>query len=146
MDHLEHYFIIRTSWLFSKYKGNFVKTIYDKLTNNEQLTVITSQKGVPTSCIDLANFILYVILHKITNYGIYHFALNGETTWYGLAMHIASHLNKTSNITPTESYSFKAKRPLYSVLGNSKVESLLDESLRNWEDSVDDVLDVLSKR
>ena len=144
-EHLERYFIIRTSWLFSKYNGNFVKTIYDKLINNEQLTVITSQKGVPTSCIDLANFILYIMQHEIKDFGIYHYALNGETTWYGLATHIARVLNKSSNVTPIESYTSKAKRPSYSVLSNSKVQLLLNRPMKNWSESVDTVLHILSK-
>ncbi len=144
-EHLERYFIIRTSWLFSKYNGNFVKTIYDKLVNNEQLTVITSQKGVPTSCIDLANFILYVIQHEIKDFGIYHYSLNGETTWYGLATYIARFLNKSSNLTPVESYKSKAKRPSYSVLSNSKVQLLLNRPMKNWKESVDTVLHILSK-
>lgn len=144
-EYLERYFIIRTSWLFSKYNGNFVKTIHDKLVNNEQLTVITSQKGVPTSCIDLANFMLYVIQHEIKDFGIYHYALNGETTWYGLAMHIARFLNKSSNVTPIESYTSKAKRPSYSVLSNSKVQLLLNRPMKNWSESVDTVLHILSK-
>lgn len=143
--HLQHYFIIRTSWLFSKFNGNFVTTIYNKLIKDEQLNVITSQKGVPTSCTDLAYFLIFLIKHRIINFGIYHYVPCGDTSWYGLALHIAMHLNKPSNVLPIEDYPSKAKRPLYSVLDNNKAKDLLNVSMQNWTDSVDDVLKVLSK-
>ena len=139
-----HHFIIRTSWLYSKFKGNFVEKIYHKLSNNEQLTVITSQKGVPTSCTDLAHFLLMLIASRITDFGTYHFAPNGETTWYGLALHIAEFLNKSSNVTAIEDYKSKARRPAYSVLANHKAAALLAKPFKNWSESVDEVLNVLS--
>ncbi|MFT5846818.1 MAG: dTDP-4-dehydrorhamnose reductase [Psychroserpens sp.] len=142
---LDNYFIIRTSWLYSKFNKNFVKSILSKLKENEELTIITSQKGTPTSCIDLSYFILFLITNSITNFGTYHFSAKGDTTWYGLALQISKYLNKSSNVTPIKDYPSKALRPLHSVLNNNKVEALTKKPLKNWEESVNEVLKSLSK-
>ena len=138
--HLDNYFIIRTSWLYSKFNKNFVKTIFNKLKEDEKLTIITSQKGTPTSCNDLSYFILFLITDAIKKFGTYHFSAKGETTWYGLALHISKFLSKSSNVTPIKDYPTKAKRPFYSVLNNSKVELLYSKPLIKWEECVDEVL------
>ncbi|WP_298901110.1 dTDP-4-dehydrorhamnose reductase [uncultured Psychroserpens sp.] len=144
-ENLEDYFIIRTSWLYSKFNKNFVKTIFNKLKTDEKLTIITSQQGTPTSCLDLSNFIVFLIKNTIKNYGVYHFSARGNTTWYGLGAHISAYLNKTTNVSPIEDYPSKAKRPQYSVLDNQKVETLTNKPLKNWEESVDEVLKSLSQ-
>ena len=142
---IENHFIIRTSWLYSKFNKNFVTTIFNKLINDEKLTIITSQKGTPTSCLDLSNFIVFLISNAVKSYGIYHFSANGNTTWYGLGAHIATYLNKGENVSPIKEYPSKAKRPMYSILDNKKVEKLTNKPLKNWEESVDNVLKSLSK-
>jgi dTDP-4-dehydrorhamnose reductase len=142
--HLERHYIIRTSWLFSKFNRNFVEKIYHKLSNNEQLTVITSQKGVPTSCEDVAYFLMVLIASRITDFGSYHYVPNGETTWCGLALHVAKFLNKVSHVTAIANYKSKARRPLYIALANHKVEVLIKKTFRNWSEGVDEVLKVLS--
>nr|WP_321221298.1 dTDP-4-dehydrorhamnose reductase [uncultured Psychroserpens sp.] len=144
-EQLDAHFIIRTSWLYSKFEKNFVTSIFNKLKNDEKLTIITSQKGTPTSCIDLSYFILFIITNSIKNFGTYHFSAQGETTWYGLAMQIAKYLSKSSNVTAIENYPTKAKRPMYSVLSNDKVEELIKKPLNNWQESVDEVLKNLSQ-
>jgi dTDP-4-dehydrorhamnose reductase len=144
--YLDRYFIIRTSWLYSRFNKNFVKTVFNKLKNNEKLAIITSQKGTPTSCNDLSYFMLFLISNAIKNFGTYHFSAQGETTWYGLTMQISKHLNKNSNVTPLKNYPSKAQRPLYSVLNNNKAEELLQKPLKNWEDSVDEVIKGLSNK
>jgi dTDP-4-dehydrorhamnose reductase len=144
-EQLDAHFIIRTSWLYSTFEKNFVTSIFNKLQNDEKLTIITSQKGTPTSCIDLSYFILFIITNSIKNFGTYHFSAQGETTWYGLAMQIAKYLSKSSNVTAIKNYSTKAKRPMYSVLSNDKVEELIKKPLNNWQESVDEVLKNLSQ-
>jgi dTDP-4-dehydrorhamnose reductase len=142
---LDNYFIIRTSWLYSKFNKNFVKSIFNKLKNNEELTIITSQKGTPTSCIDLSRFILFLITNSIKSFGTYHFSARGETTWFGLALQISNYFSNSSNVTPINDYPSKAQRPLYSVLNNNKVEQLTKKPLNNWEESVDEVLKSISQ-
>ncbi|MCD2258247.1 dTDP-4-dehydrorhamnose reductase [Psychroserpens luteolus] len=142
--HLDRHFIIRTSWLYSTFNKNFVKTIFNKLKNDKKLTIITSQKGTPTSCVDLSNFIMFLIINRVSNFGIYHFSAEGETTWHGLALHIAQLLGKTSNVSAIKDYPSKAKRPLYSVLNTKKAEQLIKKPLNNWKASVDEVIKSLS--
>lgn len=139
-EELENHFIIRTSWLYSKYESNFLKTISKKLKENQDLSIITSQKGTPTSCLDLSTFILYLINKKIKDYGVYHFSAQGETTWYDFALVIAKQLNYSSNmIKPIESFKSNAKRPLYSVLDNTKSKTIFNK-IPLWKNSVKQTL------
>lgn len=137
-DILKEYFIIRTSWLYSKHGKNFVKTIVSKIQENTTLEITTSQKGTPTSCIDLAKFIYHIIKTKEVKYGIYHFSAFGDATWYDFAIQISKPF-KTSNITSVNTFSSKAKRPNYSVLNNSKANKIYSK-INNWQDSVDVVV------
>jgi dTDP-4-dehydrorhamnose reductase len=120
------YFIIRTSWLYSKYGHNFLTSIIKKIHNKEQLSITTSQKGTPTSCIDLSEFIIQLIKDKITSFGLYHFSALGETTRYEYALEICKQFidYNCKNITPVKTFHAKAKRPEYSVLDNSKARLL----------------------
>jgi len=138
---LERYFIIRTSWLYSKYGNNFVKSIVNKINENSELKVITSQKGTPTRCVDLSEFIYYLLKSSCIDYGIYHFSAIGETTWHDLAVHISKHFtqNNSSNILPIKMVKSKTKRPLYSVLNNSKSQHIFSKKV-DWRKSVDEVV------
>jgi dTDP-4-dehydrorhamnose reductase len=134
------YFIIRTSWLYSKYGHNFLNTVLKKITQNEAIKVVDNQIGAPTSCADLAKFIYYLIATRNSNYGIYHFVPNGETSWFGFANYIASFYNKQSLINPTKHFQTLAKRPEYSVLNNNKVLKL-GYNLNSWQKGIDYYLD-----
>lgn len=144
-DQMSDYFIIRTSWLYSEFNKNFVKSVFNKLKAGEKLKILTSQKGTPTSCEDLSNFIIFLIMNTVKDFGIYHFSATGETTWYNLGLHIANYLNKHSNVSPVKVYETKAKRPQYSVLSNKKVNSLTQLTPPLWQVSVNKVLKSLSK-
>ncbi len=115
---LNNYFIIRTSWLYSVYAPNFFTTVVNKVQNNMAMKVINNQTGTPTSCNELARFIVFLIKQKVTSYGTYHFACLGHTTWYGFAKAIENFYKPNSNqlIVSTENFPTKAKRPKYSVL------------------------------
>lgn len=141
---LTEYFIIRTSWLYSSYGNNFVKTIINKILDNNPLNITTTQTGTPTSCVDLADFIFKIITLKEPSYGIYHFSASNEATWYSFATQIASSFNEyeLDNITPVGFFPTKAARPEYSVLDNSKAQKIIDKKIQ-WEDSVDKVVDDL---
>jgi len=142
----QKHFIIRTSWLYSKYGNNFVKNIVSKLQENSELKVITSQKGMPTSCVNLSKFIYFLIKSNCDYYGTYHFSAIGETTWYELAVHISKHFPQynSSNIIPVEAYNLKATRPLYSILNNSKAQRIFSKKC-DWRKSVDEVVKTLIK-
>ncbi|WP_204344479.1 dTDP-4-dehydrorhamnose reductase [Psychroserpens algicola] len=143
-SNLSNYFIIRTSWLYSKFNKNFIKTVYSKLKSGHQLRIITTQKGTPTSCVDLSNFIMFLITNRVKAYGIYHFSAIGETTWFDVGLYIAQYFKRSSAVIPTPIFESKASRPIYSVLSNDKVISLTKQEPNRWQDSVDDVLKSLT--
>lgn len=138
---LKNYFIVRTSWLYSKYPKNFVTTIASKIQEDADLTITTSQKGTPTSCIELSKFIFFLIKSENTDFGIYHFSANGDATWYDFALKIADHFKgyDKSKIIATKSFNAKAKRPGYSVMNNAKVQKIY-HAQNNWKADVDAVV------
>ena len=144
---LTRYFIIRTSWLYSKYGHNFLKFVMGKIQNQEQLKITTSQIGTPTSCNDLSEFLIQLIKQNVTNFGIYHFSAKGETNWYQFALQICKHFNNydCNNIVPVKTFLSKAMRPNYSILDNYKAKLLFKKDVY-WQMSVDKVITDLSKK
>lgn len=125
---LDGFFIIRTSWLYSKYPKNFLTTILSKIREDADLSITTTQRGTPTSCSELSKFIYWLIRTKNKDYGIYHFSAKGNATWYDFALQISESCPEFDKrkISPTTQFSSKAKRPNYSVMDNSKVQSMYD--------------------
>ena len=145
-DILKEYYIIRTSWLYSSFSKNFVKTIIKKIEQNTVLKITTEEKGTPTSCIDLSEFIIQLISDESIPYGIYNFTAKGHTTWYGFAQEIARNYNldKINLISPTNNFKTFAKRPYYSILDISKTE-IVYKSFQKWEKSLKIVVEKLKK-
>jgi dTDP-4-dehydrorhamnose reductase len=141
---LDEYFIIRTSWLYSKYGNNFLKTIIAKIQNQEKITITTSQTGAPTSCIDLTQFIFKLIKNRENNYGIYHFSASGQTTWFDYALQIGKLFEDydCKKIVPVSLFNSKAQRPRYSILDNSKASKIIKERL-HWKERVDETTKLL---
>jgi len=138
---LKDFFIIRTSWLYSLYGHNFLKTIIGKITENENLKITTSQTGTPTSCIELSKFIYFLIKSEQNNYGVYHFSATGKATWYDFAREISKYFKdyNVSKISPLKTLISKTKRPTYSVLDIKRTQ-LLERSLKNWETALNDTM------
>jgi dTDP-4-dehydrorhamnose reductase len=138
---LKNYFIVRTSWLYSKHAKNFVTTIASKIKEDSDLTITTSQKGTPTSCVELSKFIYWLMKTESKDFGIYHFSAKGASTWYDFALKIADHFAdyEKSKITSTTSFKSKAERPEYSVMDNSKVQKNYGAQ-NHWEVDVDAVV------
>jgi dTDP-4-dehydrorhamnose reductase len=135
---LSDYFIIRASWLYSKEFGhNFYKTIINKIKDKQELKITTSQKGTPTSCVELSKFIFFLIQTNQKNFGIYHFSALGKATWYDFALEITKHFNYNSihPIKPLEELEQKTKRPIYSVLNNDKAQ-LIFPSIKHWQEAL----------
>ncbi|MGV3600074.1 MAG: dTDP-4-dehydrorhamnose reductase [Dyadobacter fermentans] len=133
----EHY-TIRTSWLYSEFGNNFVKTMLRLGREREQLGVIVDQVGSPTYAIDLANTILDIIESGNTSYGIYHYSNEGVTSWYDFAKAVFD-LSETSvklNPVKTSEYVTRAVRPAYSVMDKSKIKSTFGISIPYWRDSL----------
>ena len=135
---LVKHFIIRTSWLYSEYGNNFMKTMLRLGRERDELSVIGDQIGSPTYAVDLAKAIMTFIEIKETNYGVYHFSNKGECSWYDFAKEIFAQSNieiKLSKIT-TEDFPTAAKRPKYSVLNSSKIEKSLGIEIHFWKESL----------
>ncbi|MCF8714893.1 dTDP-4-dehydrorhamnose reductase [Joostella atrarenae] len=117
-ESLLKYYIVRTSWLYSKNFGkNFYKTILEKARKGERLYITDNQEGCPTNTETLSNFIIYLILMD-KRYGIYHFSDKERMTWYGFARKILKDNSFNSiEVIKDNSYKTVAKRPKYSILG-----------------------------
>jgi len=119
-DILKNFFIIRTSWLYSKEFGhNFYKTIIKKAKTQEALYITDDQKGCPTNTDNLAYFILNIIKFKSQDFGIHHFTDNEPMTWYDFAKKILNENQLLDNVKLEKAKNYRtfAARPKNSVLG-----------------------------
>lgn len=144
--------IIRTSWLYSAYGENFVKTIAKKALTGESLRVVDDQVGSPTYARDLAQAIITVIkLHNKTdlifqNKTIYHFSNNGSCSWFEFAEQIISILNSKTYISPLKSSNVNGcLRPKNSVLLCKKFEKDFNYVIPNWKDSLTSCISSIQK-
>jgi len=134
----DRYFIIRTSWVYSNFGSNFMKTMLRVASERDAINVVNDQIGSPTHAIDLAEAIVAVIESGSKNYGIYHFSNEGVASWYDFAKEIFS-LNGVAiqlNPIPTSAYPTPAKRPPYSVLDKSKFKTEFKFAIPDWQDSL----------
>ncbi len=131
--------IIRTSWLYSEYGNNFVKTMLHLGNENNQIKVITDQVGTPTFAGDLAKVVLDII-PKVENdrIEIYHYSNGGTCSWYDFANLIYSIKKMDIKVIPIKSKEFPtlAKRPLYTVLDKTKIKDTFNIQIPNWQDSL----------
>mgnify|MGYP003665945386 CR=1 FL=1 len=144
---LENYFIIRTSWLYSEFGNNFLKTMLRLESIRDELGVVSDQIGSPTYAVDLANVILRLIASTNTSYGIYHYSNKGVISWYGFAKEIfrLRESNVKLNKIETKDYPTKAERPKYSVLDTSKIEEKLNIEIPNWKLSLESAYSNIKK-
>jgi dTDP-4-dehydrorhamnose reductase len=146
MEANEDTIIIRTSWVFSSHGNNFVKTMMRLMKERAQLNIVADQKGRPTYAKDLAIATMQMIEAMNAGKsikGVYHYANQGETTWYDFAAKIKAIAGLTCEVQPIETKDFPtpAKRPAYSVLDTSKIEQDLAIDIRHWEDALKDCID-----
>lgn len=140
--HLDEHFIIRTSWLYSEYANNFVKTMLRLGKDNDQLNVIADQIGTPTYAIDLARTILSIIKSNIRNYGIYHYSNEGVTSWFDFAVAIfeLSGIDVRVRPIPTSQYPTKAERPKFSVMDKTKIKETFNLDVPYWRVSLNECI------
>ncbi|WP_289043749.1 dTDP-4-dehydrorhamnose reductase [uncultured Olleya sp.] len=136
--HLKNHYIIRTSWLYSEYKNNFVKTMLRLAQEKDELNIVDDQKGTPTNANDLTDVIIGIITTRKTDYGLYHYSNSGETTWYDFAKTVFEMSQVVIKVNPVTSKAFvtKAKRPKYSVLDKTKISSVFNLKIPNWKESL----------
>lgn len=136
---LKKYFIIRTSWVYSEYGHNFVKTMLRLTTEKDRISVVDDQIGAPTYAGDLVEVFMMIMRTKSTMYGLFHYSNEGETSWYEFAKEIFR-INKLNiDLIPvsSDSYITTAKRPAYSYLNSKKIKENLGQHLiYNWKFSL----------
>ncbi|WP_312482459.1 dTDP-4-dehydrorhamnose reductase [Sphingobacterium multivorum] len=130
--------IIRTSWVYSTYGNNFVKTMIRLMREREEISVINDQIGSPTYAKDLADAILAIIDSGVWEGGIYHFSNEGEISWYDFTVAIRDlkGLHCQINPIPTAQYPTPARRPHYSLLDKSKIKTTFNIAVPSWKDSL----------
>ncbi len=132
--------IVRTSWLYSSFGSNFVKTISRLVKEKEELKVVVDQVGTPTYAGDLAKMILSILQseNREEKQGIYHFSNEGVCSWYDFAVQIRNLVGSKCEITPCHSDEFpaKVKRPNFSVLDKTKIKETFNYKIPYWLDSL----------
>lgn len=138
--------IIRTSWVYSIYGNNFVKTMLRLMNERDEISVIDDQIGSPTSARDLARAIGVVVDSEKWEAGVYHYSNEGKASWYEFAVAIRELAGLTCAINPipTEQYPTPAKRPRYSLLDKSKIRGVYGIEIRNWEESLATVINMMT--
>ena len=131
--------IIRTSWVYSKFGNNFVKTMLNLSKNREEINVVADQIGSPTNAADLAEAIL-IMLPQIKNENIelFHYSNEGICSWYDFSKAIFEIQGVLVKVNPIESkqYPTPAKRPFYSVLDKSRIKDVFQLEVPFWKDSL----------
>lgn len=138
IEKLSSYFIIRTSWLYSEFGNNFVKTMLRLAAERDVLNVVADQVGTPTYAIDLAGAIVNILKSDSEAYGTYHYSNEGVASWYDFAKAIfeLSDSAIAVNPVPTAAYVTKAARPAYSVLDKAKIKEVFALQIPYWRDSL----------
>ena len=139
---LKEYFIIRTSWLYSEYGNNFMKTMLRLAETRDGISVVSDQIGTPTYAGDLAEIIIQIINTKTEKYGIYHYSNEGVASWFEFAKEIFKLTKNKIKVNPIPSieYLTPAKRPQFSVLDKAKIKTDLQINIPFWRDSLKKVI------
>lgn len=150
LEKLNNAYIIRTSWVYSSYGKNFVKTMLRLGESKERLDVVYDQIGTPTNASDLAG-VLLVIIQEIEagndNPGIYHYTNEGITSWYDFAVTIMKLANINCHVYPIPTSGFKtaAQRPAFTVLDKTKIKNQFKLEIPYWADSLEKTITILRR-
>lgn len=140
--------VIRTSWVYSSYGNNFVKTMMRLGRDRDELGIIFDQVGTPTYAKDLAKAILDIIPQIETKeVEVYHYSNEGVCSWYDFAKAIfeLNTISVKANAIETVQYPTPAKRPLYSVLNKSKIKTQFNIDVPYWKDSLIKMLEKIKE-
>jgi dTDP-4-dehydrorhamnose reductase len=136
--------VLRTSWLYSNYGNNFIKTITRLAKERDELGIIYDQIGSPTYAKDLARTIINICPKVEKNtHQVFHFSNEGVASWYDFAIEIAKLQNIECNIKPieTKDYPTTAPRPHYSVLSKSKIKNKFNIEIKHWKEALEECLE-----
>jgi dTDP-4-dehydrorhamnose reductase len=142
--------IIRTSWLYSEYARNFVKTIREIGAERDEIRVVNDQTGTPTYAGDLAEAIIILIpkLVHFTGSRIFNYSNEGETNWAGFAEYILDYSGIPCRVIPVSTREYglsKAERPAFSVMDKSLVRKEFGLNIPDWRSSLEKCIDNLNK-
>ena len=138
--------VIRTSWLYSEFNKNFVKTMLNLFTVKDELGIVSDQFGQPTNANDLAEAVMKIIESDPKTFGVFHFSNYPETNWFEFASKIAEFSDskiKLKAIT-TEEFPTPAKRPKRSTMALDKIEEVYNVEPIHWEHSLQDCIEILA--
>ena len=139
---LQHYpegtVIIRTSWVYSEFGNNFVKTMLRLMKERPAINVVSDQVGSPTYAADLAAAIVQIIVAPSFVPGIYHYSNEGQISWYEFALAIRDLSGSLCTVhpIPTTQYPTPAKRPHYSLLDKGLIRAAYGVGIPQWRDSL----------
>ncbi len=130
--------VVRTSWLYSSFGANFVKTMIKLGSERDVLNVIFDQVGTPTYAADLAQAILQILSAKDFVPGVYHYSNEGVCSWYDFTINIHRLAGVSCRVNPieTKDYPTRTPRPHYSVLNKAKIKSVYGIEIPYWQDSL----------
>jgi dTDP-4-dehydrorhamnose reductase len=137
--------VVRTSWLYSEFNKNFVKTMLHLFSTKDELGIVADQFGQPTNANDLAEVVMKIIETKPKSFGIFHFSNLGEISWFDFATKIAEFSDskiKLNKLT-TEEFPTPAKRPKRSTMSLDKIETIYGIEPRYWENSLEECIEIL---
>jgi dTDP-4-dehydrorhamnose reductase len=143
--------VIRTSWLYSSFGNNFVKSILKNANEKESLNVVFDQTGTPTYAADLAGAIMSIVSGVIRNHfamsaGVFNYSNEGVCSWYDFATEIINEAGLQCKINPvlTKEYRLAAQRPEYSVLDKSKIKEIYNLAIPHWRTSLSKCIRLLN--
>ena len=143
----ESYIIIRTSWVYSSFGNNFVKTMLRLGKDRDKLSIVSDQIGTPTYARDIARTIYQICQQgwTKTQNGTYNFSNAGETNWSAFAREIFNVKNISCHVSDisTKEYGAAAERPLWSVLSKEKIKATFNVKPRHWKESLKECLELL---
>ena len=137
--------IVRTSWVYSVFGANFVKTMLRLMGEKETLSIVNDQIGSPTYAADLAEVLVAFIHHENWLSGIYHYSNEGEISWFQFAQAIQTITGSSCKLIgiPTIDYPTPAQRPNYSLLDKSKIKRVLGITIPDYQTSLDKCIKLL---
>ena len=137
--------VIRTSWLYSSFGNNFVKTMIELMKKNKSIKVVNDQIGSPTYAYDLAKVIVEIIMYHKTESGLFHYSNEGEISWFEFARSIRELYKLDCEIIGVSSKEFKtlAKRPKYSLLNKSKIKTTFNLEIPNYKQSLENCIEII---
>jgi dTDP-4-dehydrorhamnose reductase len=137
--------IIRTSWLYSSFGKNFVKTMIYLMKKNNSVKVVNDQIGSPTYAYDLAKIIIEIIMNNKNKSGLFHYSNEGEISWFEFAKSIRELYNLNCEVIGVSSKEFKtlAKRPKYSLLNKSKIKTTFNLEIPDYKQSLKNCIEII---